>query len=186
MIRWSCQRAARMGAGRAELEPDLARQGLELRTALGDLRRRLAEVGALAGAHLDLRRDQLADEMRLDVGPDRGRLHLLEAIREPERLGIEQRELLLDGESEVGALLERRTGARELLLRERRCSSPMAAKGYATGASKRAATPAHDQRSTTVRRAALAERLAIGRAEPSSSASFERSSPTFPFSNAAR
>ena len=57
---------------------------------------RLGEVGAAAGAHLDLGGDQLADEVRLELGAARRRLQLLEAVDELERLGVEERELLLD------------------------------------------------------------------------------------------
>src|SRR5581483_9611815 len=74
------------------------------------------EVGTAARAHLDLGRDQLADQVRLDVRAGGERLHVLEAVRERERLGIEERELLLDGEGEVGAALVRRLGVREQLL----------------------------------------------------------------------
>ena len=79
-------------------------------------RGRLGEVAALAGADLGLRGDQLADEVRLDLGAGPRGLDLLEAVHEPERLGVEQRELLFDRDGEVGACLERRAGGGELLL----------------------------------------------------------------------
>ena len=60
--------APRVRAGRAEREPELAREGAELRPPLDHRRGRLGEVGALAGPHLGLGRDQLADQVRLDVG----------------------------------------------------------------------------------------------------------------------
>ena len=71
---------------------------------------------ATAGLDLDLGRDQLADEVRLERRPLRGRLHLLEAVDEAERRRVEQRELLLDRDGEVGAARRRppapRGGAR--------------------------------------------------------------------------
>src|SRR5207244_11760859 len=55
----------------------------------------------LAGAYLDLGRDQLSDQMRLDLRPHRGCPDVLEAVDEAERLQVEKRELLLDGDREV-------------------------------------------------------------------------------------
>ena len=81
-------------------------------SALGGLRERVAA----AGADLDLGGDQLADEVRLELGAPRGLLQLLEAVDELERLGIEERELLLDREREVGRRLEGRARRREQLL----------------------------------------------------------------------
>jgi hypothetical protein len=43
-------------------------------------------------------------------------LQLLEAVRQLERLGVEKRELLLDGEGEVGAAVERVPCVRQQLL----------------------------------------------------------------------
>src|SRR5213592_3165206 len=69
--------------------------------------RRLGTVAAASeglaatSAHLDLGRDQLADEMRLQLGALRGRLELLEAVGERERRRVEDRELLLDRDREV-------------------------------------------------------------------------------------
>ena len=81
---------------------------------------------AAAGAHLDLGRDQLADEMRLERRAARGRLQLLEAVHELERLGVEDRELLLHGEGEVASVLERLARTTEMSSSYgSRCSSPM-------------------------------------------------------------
>ena len=66
----------------------------------------LGEALAAAGLDLDLGRDELADEVLLELGAARGGLHLLEAVDELERLGVEERELLLDGDGEVLAGLE--------------------------------------------------------------------------------
>ena len=44
--------------------------------------------------------------MLLERSPSRGRLDVLEAVREIERLGVDDRELLLDGDREVGRGLE--------------------------------------------------------------------------------
>ena len=43
-------------------------------------------------------------------------LELLEPVDEVERLGIEERELLLDGDREIGVRVELRAGSREHLL----------------------------------------------------------------------
>ena len=48
--------------------------------------------------------------------PARGRLHVLEAVDEIERDGVEQRELFLDGHGEVGGLLEALAGVSEELI----------------------------------------------------------------------
>ncbi len=72
---------------------------------------------AASATHLDLRGDQLADEVffeRCSLG--RG-LELLEAVRERERLGVEDGELLFDGEREVGAVLVRLARGADLLFR---------------------------------------------------------------------
>ena len=78
----------------------------ELGAALGEGRRDVRERRLLPGLDLDLGRDQLADEIRLERGASHGSLHVLEAIDEVERLGVEQRELLLDGDREVLCRLE--------------------------------------------------------------------------------
>ena len=44
--------------------------------------------------------------MRLELRAHRGRLELLEAVDEPKRLRVEERELLLDGDCEILAVLE--------------------------------------------------------------------------------
>src|SRR5579862_2699363 len=64
----------RVRAGRAEQEPVLARKRLELRAPLAHHRGGGAEVVALPGADLCFRRDQLADEMRLELASTRRRL----------------------------------------------------------------------------------------------------------------
>jgi hypothetical protein len=76
--------APRMRACRPEREAELRGDGLKLRAPLDHERGSLGEVGALAGADLCLRRDQLADEVRLDLRPHRSGLHLLEAVHERE------------------------------------------------------------------------------------------------------
>src|SRR5581483_7740514 len=105
-----------VGAGGAELEPELAREGLELPAPSRHTRRRLGEVRALPRPHLRLRGDQLPDQVVVDLGAGGRGLQLLEPVDEVERLRVEQRELLLDGDGEVGAVLVRGARARELLL----------------------------------------------------------------------
>ena len=85
------------------------------RAPLDDESGRLGERLAAPGPHLDLRRDELAHEMLLERRAARRGLQLLEVGRERERLGVEEGELLLDGEREVLALVERRACAREQL-----------------------------------------------------------------------
>ena len=68
---------------------------------LAEPRRGLLEGVAAAGADLHLGGDQLADQVLLERRPLRGRLQVLEAIRQVERLGIEDGELLLDRDREV-------------------------------------------------------------------------------------
>ena len=88
----------------------------ELLPPLAEQRRGVGERVAAAGADLDLGGDQLADEVRLELRSQRGFLELLEAVDEAERLGVEERELLLDGDREVGDGVERLARAREHLL----------------------------------------------------------------------
>ena len=108
-----------MRSRRREPHPELVRQAEELGAPLAETLRRLREVGTPAGADLDLGRDQLADERAVEVAPDRGGLELLEAVYEPERLGIEDRELLLDREREVLRLVESFPGETQRLIRAR-------------------------------------------------------------------
>jgi hypothetical protein len=77
---------------------------------------RLAEVVAAAGSHFDFGCDQLTDDVRRQVGLDRRCVELLEAPGELERLRVEDRQFLFDGEGEIGALVERVTRRREELL----------------------------------------------------------------------
>ena len=74
-----------------------------------------ANVSQRPGLDLDLGGDQLADEVRLEHRALRGGLHVLEPVDEPERCRIEQRELLLDRDGEVGAGLEALAGLGEEL-----------------------------------------------------------------------
>ena len=105
-----------MRAGRAERELLLAGERVDLRAALLHLRGRFLKAGAAAGADLDLGGDQLADDVLGEVGLLGRRLQRLEAVRQLERLGVEERELLFDRERQVGAGLELRAVAREQLL----------------------------------------------------------------------
>ncbi len=76
-----------------------------------------AERLAPPGTHFDLGRDQLSDEMLLERRPLRRGVHVLEAVRQLERLGIEDRELLLHRDGEVGAALVGVVGGANLLVR---------------------------------------------------------------------
>jgi hypothetical protein len=96
-------RAPRVRADRGEGGAEVVREPVELRSTLAEPLRRLREVLRAPGPDLDLRRDQLAYEVLLEVRPLRGRLQLLEAVRERERRRVEDRELLLDRDGEVAA-----------------------------------------------------------------------------------
>ena len=109
-------RAPGMRAGGAEGDVEARGQLQQLPAALGHRRGRLCEGLASSRAHLDLRGDQLADEVLRERRPLGGGLELLEAVDEPQRLRVEDGELLLDGDREVAAGLESFPSARDLLL----------------------------------------------------------------------
>ena len=90
-----------MGAGAAEPNSEPVRESAELRPPLGDARDDLGEGVTPARPDLDFRGDQLTDEMLLELGALGESLELLEAVRQRERLRVEDRELLLDGDGEV-------------------------------------------------------------------------------------
>ena len=96
----------RVRPGRGKTDPERVRERFELHTPLRHRRRDVGERLEPPGLDLDLGGDQLADEVRLEHGPLRRRLQLLEAVDEVERRRLEQRELLLDRNGEVGAALE--------------------------------------------------------------------------------
>ena len=99
--------APRMRAGGREPDAERVGERAELRAALADALHAFRERLATAGAHLGLRRDQLADEMRFEFGADRGLLHVLEAVRRAERARVDECELFLDRDREVGNRFER-------------------------------------------------------------------------------
>ena len=108
--------APRMRRRAAEGDRELARDRVDLPAALSHRGRDLAEPRALARSHLDLGRDQLSDDVRRKVGLDRRRIDVLESVRQLQRLRIEERELLLDGDGQVGPGVERLARLREQLL----------------------------------------------------------------------
>src|SRR5260221_5309425 len=89
---------------------------MDLAATLLHRRRGFGEVLAATGAHFDFGRDQLADDVRREVGLDRRRVKLLEAVRKLERLRVEERKLLFHCDGEVGAAVEVRAGFRQQLL----------------------------------------------------------------------
>src|SRR5205814_7083371 len=102
--------------GRGERDSARLRKRAKLLPPLAEERGRVGERTTAAGADLDLRRDQLAHEVRLELRSLRCLLELLEAVDEAERLGIDERKLLLDGHREIGNGLERLAREREHLL----------------------------------------------------------------------
>ena len=114
-----------MGSRAAELDAEVVGQLAQLGAPLRHERRGLGEGLAAAGPDLDFGRDQLTDDVRLEVRSLGGSLQLLEAVRERERVRIEDRELLLDRDREVGRVsyCSRPT---------RSCSSPLRTLSSAT------------------------------------------------------
>ena len=106
-------------SGRAEPDVMRVRELEQLPPALDDPSGRLGERLAAPGAHLDLRRDQLPDQVLLEPGAFRSSLELVEVWRERERLRVEERELLLDGEREVLTAVEGFASIRQELLPRR-------------------------------------------------------------------
>ena len=106
MIRWSFQFAQGCEPVAPSVEPERLDEADELRAAVGDRRRNVGEGLDAPGLDLDLGGDQLAREVALGGRPGRRGLHVLEPVDEVERDGVEQRELLLDGDREVGARVE--------------------------------------------------------------------------------
>src|SRR5207249_1366900 len=108
-------RAPGVRAGRGERDPARFGERAELLPALAEQRGGVGEGVAAPGADLDLGGDQLADEVRLELRPPRRVLELLEAVDEVERLGVEEGELLLDGDGEIGNRVEGFARARKHL-----------------------------------------------------------------------
>ncbi len=106
-----------MRPGRAQCHSECVGQLLELHAALADPPGQLLEVVGAAGADLDLGGDQLADQVRLERRARGGGLQLLEAVAQRKRPGVEDRELLLDGDGEVGGALVLLAREVDLLLR---------------------------------------------------------------------
>src|SRR5262249_33933928 len=109
--------APRMCSGRRKRDVEAAGELGQLLTPLDHRAGGLREVVAPARLGLSLGHDQLAAEMLVELGA-RGRLlQLLEAVRQLQGLGIEERELLFDRDREVAALLERLASRSDLLVR---------------------------------------------------------------------
>src|SRR5204862_7574103 len=108
--------APRVRPNGRERDADAGRELVELRPAFTDLRGSLREALAAAGPDLDLGRDQLPDEVVLERRTLRRGLKPLEAVRERQRLGVEDCELLLDRQGEVLAVLERLVRGADLLV----------------------------------------------------------------------
>ena len=104
-----------MSANGGECDPQPTRELVELGAALADLRGRLGKALAATGSDLDLRGDQLADQVLFERGSLGRGLELLEAVCERECLGVEDGEFLFDGESEIGAVLVRFARRADLL-----------------------------------------------------------------------
>jgi len=112
MIRWSFQSAQ----GCVPTEPSSMPR---LPASAASCSRRCGFHERLAAARLGLglRGDQLADEVRVELGAGGRGLQILEAVDEVARLRVEKRELLLDREREVLRRLELLPGLPEHLRR---------------------------------------------------------------------
>src|SRR5436305_14454397 len=88
----------------------------ELRSPFGHPHSSLGEGVTASGLDLDFGRDQLTDEMVLELRAGRGRLQFLEAVGQLERRRVEESELLFDGKRQVVGLFERVTRKRDLLV----------------------------------------------------------------------
>ena len=106
-----------MRAGGGERDAVRVDEGAELRAPLDHPLRRLAEGLGAARPDLDLGGDQLPDEVLLELRARGRRLEFLEPVGELERVGVEERELLLDGDGQVVGVLERLACECDLLLR---------------------------------------------------------------------
>jgi hypothetical protein len=100
-------------AGRAQRDPARRHEREQPHSHVALARDRVVEVLAPAGADLDLGRDQLAcDRLRQHaVLRDRGVAQFLEPRHELERPAVEDGELLLDADGEVGRRREDLLGA---------------------------------------------------------------------------
>ena len=103
--------------GGAEEEAHRLDERLQLRAALGHHAGDVGEALLAPRPDLDLGGDELADEMLLECRAARRSLDVLEPVREVERLRIEDRELLLDRDREVGRGLELLARTRDQLVR---------------------------------------------------------------------
>jgi hypothetical protein len=103
-------RRERVRARRAERHAHAVGEREHVAPAVAEQRGGLGEGLAAAGLDLDLRRDELAR----GVGAERRRvgqsLQLLEAVDHAERLRVEDLELLLDPDREIGRLGEQAAG----------------------------------------------------------------------------
>jgi hypothetical protein len=109
--------APRMRSSTGQTDVEAIGELGELVTALRHALRRLAEVATATGLDLDLGRDQLADQVLVQLTARGSLFQLLEPVRELERLGIEERELLLDCDGEILPGFKRLTSGTDLLLR---------------------------------------------------------------------
>jgi hypothetical protein len=101
-----------MGAGGGQPHAALGGEREQPHARLALPGERVVDVGPAAGANLDLGRDQLpGDRLREHLVLERGSGQLLVALGQPERAGVEDRELLLDAHREVLGGVEDLTGA---------------------------------------------------------------------------
>jgi hypothetical protein len=110
----------RMGAGGGEAETHPLGEGEEPAAAVALQGDRLREPLGAAGADLDLGVDQLAGRrLGEHLVPLAGSVEVLEAVLELERLRVDDRELLLEPDSEVRRALEGLPSAVEVQRRHR-------------------------------------------------------------------
>src|SRR5256885_439782 len=109
--------APRMRSRGGQRDVEAVGQLCELRPARRHPFGGLSEARTASCLDLDLGGDQLADEMLVEVAACGCGLELLEAVRELERVGVEQGELLLDRDREVLPVVECLAGEPDLLFR---------------------------------------------------------------------
>ena len=128
-MRCSVQRRERVRARRAQRDAEAVGEREQVAPAVAERRGGLGERLAAPRLDLDLRRDQLARGVGAERRRVGQRLQLLEPVDHAERLGVEDLELLLDPDREVGRLGEEAAGLVEGGERSRERKRPCESRG---------------------------------------------------------